>query len=70
MSDTLPEYLKYFGEIKFAEEKSMSASDFERSLNKHFSIKTEKIPRGRYKFAEINNPSTDDFEESFNNYFE
>ena len=70
MSDTLPEYLKYFGEIKFAEEKSMSSSDFERSLNKHFHSKAEKIPRGRYKFAEINNPSTDDFEESFNNYFE
>ena len=70
MSDTLPEYLKYFGEIKFAEEKSMSSSDFERSLNKHFNGKADKFPRGRYKFAEINNPSTDDFEESFNNYFE
>jgi hypothetical protein len=70
MSDTLPEYLKYFGEIKFAEEKSMSVNDYERSLNKHFNGKVAKIPRGRYKFAEINNPSTDDFEESFNNYFE
>ena len=70
MSDTLPEYLKYFGEIKFAEEKSMSASDFERSLNRHLQHKTDKIPRGRYKFAEINNPSTNDFEESFNSYFE
>ena len=69
MSDTLPEYLKHFGEIKFAEENSMSASDFERSLNRHFkSIK--KKPRGRYKFAEINSDSADDFEESFSNYFE
>ena len=70
MSDSLPEYLKYFGEIKFAEEKSMSSSDYERSLNKHFKGKADKFPRGRYKFAEINNHSTDDFEESFNNYFE
>jgi len=70
MSDTLPEYLKYFGEIKFAEEKSMSVNDYERALNKHFHGKADKIPHGRYKFAEINNPSTDDFEESFNNYFE
>ncbi len=70
MSDSLPEYLKYFGEIKFAEEKSMSISDYERSLNRHFQSKAAKVPRGRYKFAEINNPFADDFEESFNNYFE
>ena len=69
MSDTDPEYLKYFGEIKFAEEKSMSASDFESAL-KRFVKKKEKMPRGRYKFAEINSNSMDDFEESFNEYFE
>ena len=69
MSDTDPEYLKYFGEIKFAEEKSMSASDFESAL-KRFVKKKEKMPRGRYKFAEINSNSMDDFEESFNQYFE
>ena len=69
MSDTLPDYLKFFGEIKFAEEKSMSANDFERVLNRHLKNIT-KVPRGRYKFAEIENPSTDDFEKSFNAYFE
>jgi hypothetical protein len=69
MSDTDPEYLKYFGEIKFAEEKSMSASDFESALRR-FVKKKEKMPRGRYKFAEINSNSMDDFEESFNEYFE
>ena len=56
MSNSTPEYLKFFGEIKFAEEISLSASDFESSLTKHFS-KEEKIPRGRYKFAELNNAS-------------
>jgi len=69
MSKPDPEYLKHFGEIKFAEEKSMSASDFESSLKKHFK-KKEKFPRGRYKFAELNSESVDDFEESFRNYFE
>jgi len=69
MSDTEPDYLKFFGEIKFAEEKSLSASDFESSLTRHLK-KGEKIPRGRYKFAELNNKLFDDFTESFKNYFE
>jgi hypothetical protein len=69
MSDSTPEYLKYFGEIKFAEEKSLSASDFESSFKKHFS-KEEKLPKGRYKFAELKNAYIKDFEDSFNSYFE
>jgi len=69
MSKTDPEYLKYFGEIKFAEEKSMSVSDFEIALRRYVK-KKEKFPRGRYKFAEVNSNSIDDFEESFNEYFE
>jgi len=69
MSNSLPEYLKFFGEIKFAEEKSLSASDFESSFTKHFS-KEEKLPTGRYKFAELNNSSIKDFEDSFYRYFE
>jgi len=69
MSNSVPEYLKYFGEFKFAEERSLSASDFESSLTKHFS-KEEKFPKGRYKFAELNNSSIKDFEDSFNSYFE
>ena len=68
MSNSTPEYLKFFGEFKFAEEKSLSASDFESSLTKHFS-KEEKLPRGRYKFAELNNSAVKDFEDSFNEYF-
>lgn len=69
MSYSTPEYLKFFGEIKFAEQKSLSVSDFENSLKKHFS-KEEKIPKGRYKFAELNNDCIKDFEDSFNSYFE
>ncbi|MBY9020205.1 MAG: hypothetical protein KGD67_04035 [Candidatus Lokiarchaeota archaeon] len=68
MSNSTPEYLKFFGEIKFAEEISLSASDFESSFTKHFS-KEEKRPKGRYEFGEMNNSFLKDFEDSFNNYF-
>jgi hypothetical protein len=68
MSDTTPEYLDFFGEIKFAEEKSLSARGFLSSLNEHFS-KEEKLPTGSYKFAELNNPLMKDFEDAFNRYF-
>ena len=69
MSNSTPEYLKFFGEIKFAEERSLSASDFESSLKNYFS-KEKKLPQGRYKFAELNNSSIKDFEDSFYSYFE
>jgi len=69
MSDSTPEYLKFFGEIKFAEERSLSVSDFESSLKSYFS-KEKRLPQGRYKFAELNNSSIKDFEDSFYSYFE
>ncbi len=69
MSDSTPEYLKFFGEIKFAEEKSLSVSDFESSLKSYFS-KEKRLPQGRYKFGELNNSSIKDFEDSFYRYFE
>ena len=68
MSNSTPEYLKFFGEIRFAEEKSLSAHFFESSVSLYFS-KEEKLPTGRYKFAELNNSSIKDFEDSFNSYF-
>ncbi|MFX0057951.1 MAG: hypothetical protein ACFE85_13955 [Candidatus Hodarchaeota archaeon] len=70
MSKIDPDFLKFFGEIKFAEEKSMSAGDFERSMANYFKKEKIKVPRGRYKFAEVNSPAAEDFEESFNQYFE
>lgn len=70
MSDVDPDFLKHFGEIKFAEEKSISASDFERTLANYLKKEKVKLPRGRYKFAEINSSAAEDFEESFNRYFE
>ncbi|MFW9952607.1 MAG: hypothetical protein ACFFKA_21000 [Candidatus Thorarchaeota archaeon] len=60
MSDTTAEYLKFFGEIKFAEERSLSASDFESSFRRHFTRK-EKRPRGSYKIAELNNAKLNEF---------
>lgn len=68
MSILNPEFLLKFGEIKFAEENSLSFSDFEHSLLKYFSGK-ERIPKGRYQFGEINNSLVKDFSRSFKNYF-
>ena len=68
MSIFKTDFLKFFGEIKFAEENSMCVSDFESSLIKHFSGK-EKLPHGRYKFGEVNSSSIKDFTQSFKEYF-
>ena len=59
MSIESPDYLKHFGEIKFAEENSMCINDYEHALKRHRS----------YKFGEINNSSIKDFEKSLKNYF-
>ncbi len=61
--------MKYFGEIKFAEQNSLPINDFELALKKYLSGKS-KLPRGRYKFGEIDNSSVKDFTKSFMNYFE
>ncbi|MFX1456887.1 MAG: hypothetical protein ACFFDB_16045 [Promethearchaeota archaeon] len=76
MSIPNPEFLKHFGEIKFAEENSMCMNDFELSLKRYFSRK-EKKPRDRPIFSgvdsiyigEINNVCLKDFERSFKDYF-
>lgn len=67
MSDGTVEYLKFFGEIKFAEERSLSAVDFESSFTKHFSRK-ERLPRGSYKIAELNNIKLDEFGDFLNGF--
>ncbi len=69
MSILNPEFLLKFGEIKFAEESSLSSTDFEHSLLKYFSGKV-RVPKGRYQFGEINNSSIKDFSRSFKRYFE
>ena len=68
MSIMNPDFLKFFGEIKFAEENSMCMNDFELAL-KRFLMKKEKVPSGDYKFGEIDNSYTKDFERSFKEYF-
>ncbi|MFX1280308.1 MAG: hypothetical protein ACFFA3_12905 [Promethearchaeota archaeon] len=68
MSIESPDFLKHFGEIKFAEENSLLYSDYELALKKHLFGK-KKIPRGTYKFGEIDNNSIKDFERSLKNYF-
>ena len=68
MSIESPEFLKHFGEIKFAEENSMCINDYELALKKHVFGK-KKVPSGYYKFGEIDNSSIKDFEKSLKNYF-
>ena len=77
MSIRNPDFLKFFGEIKFAEENSMCINDFELSFKRYFSRK-EKKPQDRYNFSgmdtiyigEIDNVCLKDFERAFKNYFE
>ncbi|MFX1481502.1 MAG: hypothetical protein ACFFCI_25770 [Promethearchaeota archaeon] len=68
MSIESPEFLKHFGEIKFAEENSLLANDFELALKKHLFGK-KKVPHGYYKFGEIDNQTIKDFEKALKNYF-
>ncbi|MBY8989776.1 MAG: hypothetical protein KGD58_03395 [Candidatus Lokiarchaeota archaeon] len=68
MSIESPDFLKHFGEIKFAEENSMCINDYELALKKHVFGK-KKIPSGHYKFGEIDNTSIKDFKRSLKNYF-
>lgn len=68
MSIESPEFLKHFGEIKFAEENSMCINDYELALKKHV-FRTKRVPSGTYKFGEIDNSSIKDFERSLKNYF-
>jgi hypothetical protein len=67
MSDGTVEYLKFFGEIKFAEERSLSAIDFETSFTRHFTMK-QKLPRGSYKIAELNNNKLNEFRDFLAGY--
>jgi hypothetical protein len=70
MSIESPDFLKHFGEIKFAEENSILINDYELALKKHVFGKKE-IPSGYYKFGEIDkdNTSIKDFKRSLKNYF-
>jgi len=67
MSDGTVEYLKYFGEIKFGEERSLSAIDFETSFTRHFTRK-DRLPRGSYKIAELNNNKLNEFRDFLTGY--
>ena len=68
MSIESPDFLKHFGEIKFAEENSMCINDFELALKKHVFGK-KKTPSGYYEFGEKDNTYLKDFKRAFKNYF-
>ncbi|MCK4286431.1 MAG: hypothetical protein KAX18_09525 [Candidatus Lokiarchaeota archaeon] len=69
MSISNPDFLKHFGEIKFAEENSMCINDFELAIKRYLFGK-EKKHRGSFKFGEIDNEYMKDFSRSFKKYFE
>ncbi len=67
---------KDFGQIKFGEESSESAHDFEESLMKYITPEQEsdyysKLAKdfSELKFGEIDNSEIDDFTESFKKHF-
>jgi hypothetical protein len=62
------DFFKNLFQIKFAEEISMTAFDFERSFH-HYFTHEKKRPHGKYKWAEIDNKISEDFKKSFLKYF-
>ncbi|MFX1257474.1 MAG: hypothetical protein ACFFAN_06430 [Promethearchaeota archaeon] len=72
MSGFFGNYLRYFGEIKFGEEKSMSIGDFERSFKKYFAS-GKKNPLLCNIFSKrnlkIDNFATKDFKKAIKEYF-
>ena len=70
MSKDKDDYIeKNFGEIKFAEESSLSYNDFERSLKSY--LKEKDIPRYSHYMTQEKSKGkyVDDFEESFEDHF-
>ena len=61
-------FLEKFGDIKFAEQNSISYSDYERSLNDYFRIKG--IPRYSQYMTQEKTPGKyiEDFEESIEDF--
>ncbi|MFX0072537.1 MAG: hypothetical protein ACFFAO_15740 [Candidatus Hermodarchaeota archaeon] len=62
------DFLRNLFQIKFGEETSLSAFDFERSFH-NFLAHSDKKPHGKYKWGEIDNESSDDFQKSLKEYF-
>ena len=59
---------RHLFQIKFGEETSMCAFDFERSFHNYFNH--EKKPKhGKYKWAEIDSDSSKDYKKSLKKFF-
>ena len=76
MMDLDMKQIEKFGQIKFGEENSESAHDFEKSLIDYISPETESEYYSKLgsdftnvKFGEIDNSEIEDFEESFKKHF-
>jgi hypothetical protein len=69
MENQFGDYIPYLFQIKFGEEKSISAFDFERSLHNYFNH-SDKRPHGKYKWGEIGNAFSRDFKKSLLKFLE
>ncbi len=58
---------RHLFQIKFGEETSMSAFDFERSFNNYFNHR--KTKHGKYEWGEISSTSSKDFKKSLKKFF-
>lgn len=67
MPNLFEDLFRHLFQIKFGEEISMSAFDFERSFHNYFNH--ERRPHGKYKWGEIDNKSSKDFKDSLKKFF-
>ncbi len=58
---------RHLFQIKFGEETSMCAFDFERSFHNYFNHERRK--HGKYKWGEIDNKSSKDFKKALKKFF-
>lgn len=62
------DFFRHLFQIKFGEEISMSAFDFERSFHNYFDH-DRRQKHGKYKWGEIDNKSSKDFKKSLKKFF-
>ena len=60
------DFFRHLFQIKFGEEISMCALDFERSFHNYFNH--HKKPHGKYEWGEITSDSSKDFKKSLKKF--
>ena len=68
MPPIFDDLFRHLFQIKFGEETSMCAFDFERSFHNYFNHE-RKTKHGKYNFAEIDSASSKDFKKALKKFF-